>query len=205
MAAVNDILRFTLSGNINLTDLVNMVFHYVVITGSETNYATIANAIAGDLATAFDGIEAHITTEIVMDTHDLWEWDFVNNEMDGKASGTNTVLLGESASPGEPNGIAALMRFATEELRRQGRKFVPGMLEANVTNDALQSLILTPLIATAALLNNDIIAGGATLRPCTFNSTPLSPRFETHSKFIQTSFVNALVSYQRRRQPGSGA
>jgi len=205
MAAVNDILRATLSGQIAAVDLFNLVFHYRVTVGSETNYSTILLAIMGAWTTAFDGMEANISTEIVGDTGDLWEWDFVNNEFDGKASGLHTALLGEAAGFAEPNGIAALMRFATTELRRQARKFIPGLLEADVTNDALQSGILTPAIATAALLNDDIVAGGATLRPCVFNSTPLSSRFETSADFIQTSFVNALVAYQRRRQPGSGA
>lgn len=205
MAAVNDILRLTLSGSILSIDLVQMVFHYVVIAGSETDYDSIATNIAADLATHFAGMEAAIADEVQMTNHDLYEWDFTSHEFDGKASGTNTVLEGTGGSTPEPNGIALLMRFHTEELRRQARKFVPGMIEANVANDALQSSVLTPAIATAALLNNDITAGGATLRPCTFNSTPSSARYETHSKFTQTSFVNALVAYQRRRQPGSGA
>lgn len=205
MAVVDDILRFTLSGQIDQIDLFNLVFHYIVITGTETDYDQIGVDIAADLATAFSGMEGQITPEIQGDTINLWEWDPIDKEFDGKASGVTTALIGSGAGAAEPNGIALLMRFGTEELRRQARKFVPGMLELNVTNDALQSLILTPALATVALLNNDITAGGATLRPCTFNSNPLSPRFETASKFTQTAFVNALVAYQRRRQPGSGA
>lgn len=202
---VDDILRFTLSGQIDSTDLFNLVFHYVCITGTETDYDVIAVNIAADVATAFSGIEAQIVTEISGDTFDLWEYDFGLNEFDGKASGATTALIGSNAQAALPNGISLLMRWGTEELRRQARKFIPGMTELNVTNDALQAAVLTPALATVALLNDDITTGGATVRPCTFNSNPLSPRYETHSKFTQAAFVNALVAYQRRRQPGSGA
>lgn len=205
MASVDDILRYTLSGAIDAQDLFNLVFHYIVITGTETDYDAINVAISAALATALGGMESAISSEVVSDTADLFQWDFVDNEFDGKASGVTSALIGTSVSASAPNGICAVMRFATEELRRQARKFIPGMINSNVANDALQSPILSPAIVSAALLNDDIIVGGATIRPCTFNSTPLSPRFETASKFSQASFVNALCGYQRRRQPGAGA
>lgn len=205
MAAINDVLRATLRGSIASADLVEMVFHYVVITGTETDYTAIATAIGTALNTAFSGMESQLSDRINMSQLDLFEWDFAANEFDGKAGIVSTSLIGTRVGEARADGIAVVMRFVTEELRRQGRKFVPGLTEDNVSVNSLQSGILTPALATAALLNNDIIAGGATLRPCTFNSTVGSLRFETHSKFVQTAFVNALVGYQRRRQPGSGA
>lgn len=205
MATVNDILRATLKGSVGLIDDLNMVFHYIVITGTETDYSAIAVAIGSALNAAFNGMEGNISDRVNMTELDLFEWDFVNNEFDGKASAVVTSLIGEGLGAALPDGISVVMRFLTEELRRQGRKFVPGVLEADTTDNTILSGLLTPALATAALLNDDIIAGGATIRPCTFNSTPTSPRFETASKFVQTAFVNTLVGYQRRRQPGSGA
>lgn len=202
---VNDILRATLKGTIASADLVEMVFHYICITGTETDYTAIATAIGTQINTAFGGLEAQTSTRINMNGLDLFEWDFVANEMDGKAGIVTTALVGTAGGAALPDGSAGVMRFVTEELRRQGRKFVPGIIEANTTDNALAAAWVTPALATAALLNDDIITGGATVRPCTFNSTVGSPRFETASKFVQTVFVNALVGYQRRRQPGSGA
>lgn len=205
MATVGDILRATLSGTIFFIDAVNMVFHYEVVAGTELSYSTIANAIGSALNLAFAGMESQLSDKVDMDTLDLSEWDFVDNEFDGKATAIVTSLIGTNAGANDVNGACVVMRFITEELRRQARKFVPGILEANVTNNAVDALMLTPAIASAALLNDDIVAGAATLRPCTFNTTVLSPRFETSSLFVQTAFVNSLVGYQRRRQPGSGA
>ena len=205
MAGVNDVLRWTLSGQIDLVDLFNLVFHYVVITGTETDYDTINAAIGTAVSTAMSGLEAQLSTEVQGSVMDLWEYDFSNHEFDGKATGVTTALIGTNGGAAEPNGIALLMRFGTEELRRQARKFIPGITELNVTNDVLQAAVLAPAITSAGLLGDDITAGGCTLRPCTFNATPLSPRYETLSKFTDTAFVNALVAYQRRRQPGAGA
>lgn len=205
MATVGDVLRATLSGTMFGIDALNMVFHYEVVAGTELSYTTIANAIGSALNSAFAGMEGQLSDKVDMDTLDLSEWDFVDNEFDGKATAITTSLIGTNAGANDINGACVVMRFITEELRRQARKFVPGILEANVTNNGVDALMLTPAIATAALLNDDIVAGAATLRPCTFNSDPLSPRFETSSLFVQTAFVNSLVGYQRRRQPGSGA
>ncbi len=205
MAAVDDILRATLKGTIQASDIWNLVFHYVVITGSETNYATIAAAIDTALDTAFNALEANISTHIESFGLDLFEWDFVDNEWDGKAGVVSSALVGLEAGDRLPNGNSMVIRFVTEELRRQGRKFIPGITEVDSSNNTVSVSMLATLVTAMNLLNNDIVAGGATLRPCTFNDTPLSPRFETHSKFVSTAFANTFVGYQRRRQPGAGA
>lgn len=205
MATVNDVLRATLKGDIRNQDIYNLVFHYIVTAGTETNYDTIATAIEAALDVAFTGMEGQISLDVDMSELDLFEYDFVSSEFDGKASVSASALNGASAANMMPSGISVVMRFATEELRRQARKFIAGVTEPDVLQDTLQSLILTPALATAALLNDDIVAGGVTLRPCTFNTDPLSPKFETESRFTQTAFVNVLVGYQRNRQPGAGA
>lgn len=205
MAAVNDILRATLKGTIAATDVWNMVFHYIVITGSETNYGTIATAIDTAIDTAFNALEAHISTAVLATGLDLFEWDFTDNEFDGKAGVVSTALNGLAVADRTPNGLSMVLRFQTEELRRQGRKFIPGITEVDLSQNTVNAATLATLVTAMNLLNNDIVAGGATLRPCTFNDTPLSPRFETSSKFTDTAFANTLIGYQRRRQPGSGA
>lgn len=205
MAVVGDILRATLKGDIRNADVVNLVFHYIVTAGTELDYVVIATAIESALRIAFAGMESALSTDFDMDEMDLFEWDFALNEFDGKASVVSTALNGLNAGNMMPSGISVVMRFATEELRRQGRKFIPGLTEPDVLQDGLQSSILTPSVVTVALLNNDITAGGVTLRPCTWNTKVGGPRFETASRFIQTSFVNTLVGYQRNRQPGAGA
>lgn len=204
MATVNDILRATLVYNIAAASVGNLVHHYRVTVGTETNYVTIATAIEAALDTAYNPAEAFMHNDIAPVSLELAEWDFTDNEWDGKASVTALVPNGGATGDALPAGVSALMRFPTAELRRQARKFVPGMAEINVVGDGHTAGAIVGYLAASALINNDIVAGAVTLRPCTFNDTPLSARFETSSDFSTTSIVNTNVAYQRRRQPGAG-
>ncbi len=205
MTTTGDVLRATVKGNLFSADVANMVFHYLVTAGTETDHQLIADNIIAALIIAFAGMESRIADDVLMDEMDLFEYDFVLSEFNGIASAVGDVLAGVNAASMEPNGISIVMRWPTVALRRQARKFVPGVIEADVTDNALAALILTPALATAALLNSTIIAGGVTMRACTFNTTASSPRFETASVFGSVAIVNTLVGYQRRRQPGAGA
>lgn len=204
MATVNDILRVTLNFTIGGSTVGNLVHHYRVTVGTEADYVAIATAIEAALATSYAQAELLMSVQIQPVSLELAEWDFTDNEWDGKASVTATVPTGAGAGEALPAGVAALMRFPTAELRRQARKFIPGLRENDVSSDALTGGMIANLVTSAALINNDIVAGAVTLRPCTFNDTPLSPRFETSSDFSTTSIVNTNVAYQRRRKPGAG-
>lgn len=204
MATIDDILRATLNFNIGGGSVGNMVFHYRVVVGTDTDYIDIATDLEFSLAANFAAVEVFMCDTVSPISLELAEWDFTDNEWDGKASVTATVPDGAVATDCLPTGIAGLMRFPTLELRRQGRKFVPGVPENECTDDLISANLLGALITSAALVNNDRNAGALTVRPCTFNDTVGSVRFETSSDFSTTSIVNTNVAYQRRRQPGVG-
>lgn len=204
MASTDDILRATLNFNIQGSSVGNMVWHYRVVSGTETDYVQIATDLETHLEGAFAATELLISDTVDPISLELAEWDFTDNEWDGKASVAANVPDGALAGDPYPTGIAALIRFPTDELRRQARKFIPGMVEAQITGDSLSAPLIAALVTSGALLNNDVVVGALSIRPCTFNDTPLSPRFETHSDYSTTSIVNINVAYQRRRQPGAG-
>lgn len=204
MATVDDILRTTLTFNIGGGSVGNLVHHYRVTAGTETDYVAIATAIDAALATAYTAVLPSISNEVVPISADLSEWDSADEEWDGKASVTGTAPAGSGTTPPMPSGMAGVLRFPTAELRRQARKFLPGMLEADSDGDAILGPAIAEMVTVAALLNNDITAGALTIRPCTFNDTVGSLRFGTSSDFSTTSIVNTNWGYQRRRQPGAG-
>lgn len=204
MATVNNILRATLNFMIGGNSLGNLVHHYRVTVGTETDYVGIAGAIETALEAAYAAIEVEMNNSVSPVSLELSEWDTAALEWDGKASVAATVPDGASAVDPTPDGIAYLIRFPTAELRRQARKFIPGVIESAASGSALQAAAITALTTVGALLNNDITALALTLRPCTFNDTVGSARFNTSSDFSTTSIVNTNVAYQRRRQPGAG-
>lgn len=204
MATVNDILRATLNFNIGGNSIGNLVHHYRVTVGTETDYVAIATAIDVALALAYAAAEIQMSNQVSPISLELSEWDQVALEWDGKSSVTGTSPAGGSIGDPLPSGVAAVLRFPTDELRRQARKFLPGMLENDTNTDGFIAGAIANFVISAALLNNDITAGALTLRPCTFNDTVGGPRFNTFSDFSTTSIVNINVGYQRRRQPGAG-
>lgn len=204
MAGVGDVLRATMKGVTIDSQTFNMVFHYVVTTGTETDYTVLANGIESALQTAFVATEARLSDDVLSGELELSEWDATNDEWDGKATVTCDAIVGAVATDPLPGGVSVVMRFVTESLRRQARKFVPGLVEPDVSGNDIVGGAVAVFATTAALLNDNIGAGGVIVTPCTFNDTPLSPHFETTSKFVQTAFVNSNVGYQRRRQPGDG-
>lgn len=204
MASVGDILRATTVFVLPTGDVGNMVFNFVGIAGSETNYALIANAIEAAHELAFADLEVEMAIAVEPDELTLAEWDFTLNQWDGKATVISNYPDGSEAGGVAPTGIACVARFITEARRRQARKFYPGIPEAHVNVDALDASWLAAAVLTTIDLNEDIIGGGLTVRPCVFNDTPGEVLFETHAELVQVSFVNTNVGYQRRRQPGAG-
>lgn len=205
MATTNDILRATLRGSFLDSVTWNLVFHYLVTAGTETNYVTIANGIQTQLAAALTAIEAELHDDVTTDDLVLAEWDFADNEFDGKAQVISSALEGVKVFQGLPNQTGVLIRWPTVELRRQARKFIPGLHENAAFDNNIGAVVVAAAAVTAAILNNTFAAGALTLHPCTFNTEVGGPRFETSSLFNTTDFfVNTGPGIQRRREPGSG-
>lgn len=204
MAAVNDVLRATLVMSGIAANINNLVFNYQVTSGVETNYTTIANAIGAWLDVALTLVLDSIINDYISTEIELAERDIVLHQWDGKATVAYTGWTGTHVGEPYPGGAACVIRNETLAARRQARKFIPGIPEALCNGDTLNGVFVADMVLLGVDLNDDVIAGGATLRPCTFNDTALSPLFETASQFVQTSLVNTFVGYQRRRQPGAG-
>lgn len=205
MATTDDILKATLIGTMADGITWNMVHHFHVDSGTETDY----DQIASDIVTQFDGaytaIEAQLSEEVDTDELSLHEWDFTNHEFDGKALAIASCIIGDLINDQMPNSVCVVLRFPTEELRRQARKFVPGPTEGTVTDNNIGAALIAAAGTSAALLNNSFAAGGLQLTPCTFNVDPLSVRYETWSLYNTVDFfVNTGPGNQRRRQPGAG-
>ena len=204
MATTADIFRVTQSYDLSGSSIGNLVWHFRVVAGTSVDYTAIATAIDTALALGWAAAEVLMSTDITPNNLDLAEWDATDNEWDGKATVAGTSPAGAAAGAALPAPVAAVLRWPTLELRRQARKFVPGMIEANSNGDVMDGTLTAALVTSAAILDNDISADGLTLRPCTFNDTVGSPRFETSSDFSTTSIVNLVYGFQRRRKLGVG-
>lgn len=204
MATTDDILRASLIGVMLDAQTWMNVWHYRVVSGTELDYDVINAAIEVQMDTAYALIEASVAASVETVDLLLSEWDFTDDEWDGKAQSSAGCLDGSGTGDSAPNGIAAVVRFVTDEIRRQARKFIPGVIETHLAGNSISVGFASDLVDFADIMAGDVTAGGATLRPCVFNDKVGTPRFETSSDFTQDLFVNADVGYQRRRQVGAG-
>jgi hypothetical protein len=204
MAAVGDILRATLVMAQLDAQIANLVYTFRVISGSEADYDVIAAAISAWHAVAETGVMDSFLNDIASIEFNVAERNLATNQWDGKATVAHTSYTGTHAGEGIPAGNAVVLRYITQAARRQGRKFLPGIPEALVNGNTLNSVLLADVILFALDTVLDITAGGATLRPCTYNVDPLSALFESASEMTGVTVLNTFSGYQRRRQPGDG-
>lgn len=201
---LNDIIRIVLSWNLGTNTKAQMVWHYKVTSGSNGVPSAALTAIDTAVDTAWAHIAGNLIDDLVATKLEMFKWDFTNNRWDGVAVHTPTGLDGGAAGDYYAPGCAALVKILTGQNRRQGRKFIPGLREAVVTDGALTGAALVNFADFAAAFDIPVTAAGITYTWCTFNTEPTSPLFETDSLAVQSVVAEATVAYQRRRKPGVG-
>lgn len=111
-----------------------------------------------------------------------------------------TTLDGTDTSQLVPTGAALVLRGLTNVLRRQGRKFIPGLTEGFSAGTGWSAPLLTAA-ATSGLAWITPFTGSASAEDWT-------PGVYTRLTGILTGFtevvVNGIHGYQRRRKPGVG-
>lgn len=202
--AVGDVVRIVAEWDMPLGTISQMVYHYIGESGTTATDLQVATSAEAQLDLAFDDIDQHISNQVTGSTLDVLLWDFVLNRWDGIADVPLVGADGISVSEMLSHGDAALAKFFTDSSRRQGRKYIPGMVEPVTSFSTITAAVLVDIGFFAAVLDNDIVAGGLTLRFGTFNTDPLSPLFETFSRSNGTVLAESIIAYQRRRRPGTG-
>lgn len=201
---VGDVLRVVAEWDVPDGTIAQMVFHYLGVSGTTATEAQFLGSVESRIDTAWNQIEARISDLVLGSTVEAYVWDFVLNRWDG--IGQVPLIGADGGDAGEmlPHGAAALVKFFTAALRRQARKYVPGLSESQVADGTILGVAVSDLALWAADMDDDVIAGGLTLSFCTFNTDPASPLFETTSLNTQAVQAEAVVAYQRRRRPGTG-
>lgn len=200
----NDVMRVVAEWDAPQGTVAQLVWHYVVKTGSGVQSLTLLDAILTNLQVAWADIEDVVSDLYTGATISWSKWDFTLNRFDGLDVAPLTNADGVSIADPVPHGAAGLVKIFTEVARRQARKYVHGLIDTVIVAGSVTAPVLVNLADFAGVLDTDIIAGGITLGFCTFNVDATSPLFETHSLAIGAVQAEAVVAYQRRRRPGTG-
>lgn len=201
---VGDVVRVVAQWAMPESTIAQMVYHYIGASGSSVADVTLANAIEGQLTTAWVNIEDVISDEVVGENLELFKWDFANHQWDGLTVTPMVGIDGANVTDLSAHGVAALVKIMTAKNRRQARKYVPGIIEATITDGVIAPATVTDLALFGAALDSDLTAGSLTLDFGVFSTDPLSPWYETFSAAIQTVQASGNPAYQRRRRPGTG-
>lgn len=199
--AENSILRIVASmlwddGNVNQN------VYNAKVSGGSPPYDD--SDILDDAEDWLDNMYANFTSglsdELNGNTVIVYKWDAVGGDWDevGSQSWTWTPTnTGEQL----PRGNAALVRLWTEDPDVQGKKYIPGYTEGNITDGLLNAGVVTDLLAFAVDWLTSFVgsASGATFTPGVWS-------------IAQTAFKAALdhyaastiMAYQRRRKRNVG-
>lgn len=204
MIDLNDVLRVVAEWDGPAGSLAQLVYHFRVAAGNDEAPADVLGDIKTALETAWANIEDIVDDNWTFATLELYLRDVGAHQWDGVATTVSANLDGITAGDSVPQGAAALVKFFTELGRRQGRKYIMGLVETVQADGTITAPNVTKLALFGADLDDSVTSGSETLVFGTYNVDPLSALYESFSDNIQTAQAEAVFAYQRRRRPGTG-
>lgn len=200
MIEAGDVVRIVISWLINNADTVQMVFHYLMGSGSDQDASDVLSDIVASLAAGWvTHAEDQIVDNLQADIAEMYVFNTGTGNFDGVATQTHTMDGAATTTP-EPNGVAALIKFFTAIGRYQGRKYIPGLRQGTVGSDGVFNATAETAFALLGADWNDIVtSSGVEFQPGVFNAP--ANRF---TPFIQTAQADTVPAYQRRRRNGVG-
>ncbi len=204
MIDATDVLRLVISAAMPDSVVAQLVIHYLATAGSGGDEATILTALAANIEAALTDMQAMISTGVSTTEADLLKYDPVLHQFDGIENEALSGFTGGDVGHMLPHGDALLLKFYTTFPRRQGRKYIYGLGEANQQGGTWSAALLVAAALASADFMDTIVSDGITLVPGTFNVTPASDYYETFEAFVNAGGINSFCDYQRRRRPGVG-
>lgn len=187
-----------------LASVAQNVWHLLMKTGGGAESSDLASAVLTQQQVAFAALEDSISDAFEATLLELREWDFTLKRFDGIESLAMTGVVGASAVDYNPHGVAGLGRIITDNARRQGGTYVPGLIDTAIVDGVLTVSAEANLAGYLAIFDTDVSITGGVFGWCTFNVEPTSVLFETASLAQQSIIANSLPSYLSKRKPGNG-
>lgn len=193
-----DVLRCAASFDDVRGSTVMNVYHYEY-SGSGDTDASVGAYLKAEMTSCYEDIEADLDEGFSSVEVEVWKWDPVLNQWDGIYSDTWTDIVGTQTGGALPSGVAALLLLYTGLPRRQGRKYIAGMNEADYDDNGWSAAAIVNLGLSSADMMSSRATDNGTLHPGVFNETT-----ESFQQFTNSGAIKSYAGYQRRRRPGVG-
>ena len=184
--------------------IMNNVFHYQLSDpGADSpSDALILTALTNEMDAIYELWDDEMSTAYTVDRLecDRVEWNAVDSiwEVVEYIGSSILNIPGLGISDATPHGCAANITFTTDDPKRRGRKFLPGIAEDGVDDSTFIAGVLTVLGNIAAEILTDRIVTGQS-----YLVAGIPSNIGTWLPLI-VSVVNTISAYQRRRKPGVG-
>lgn len=197
--AFGDIVRTTVQYTLDSDEVhQNVLTHQAGIGVADTD-ANVMAAITTLMNTAYSNLNAQLATDV-----SLGEAMFAKlNQVSGKWEALGSVPMTQPVPSGgttqSPNGIAAVIRFLADGVGNQGRKFIGGIQNLAIIDNALQAGAIASIVNWANIMVSSATVSGGTMDPGWWSVSDV-----VHRDYNGTYIINTIVGYQRRRKPGVG-
>jgi hypothetical protein len=181
---------------------VNQNVFACVPTGGSPPYdgSDIADDMEDWLDDMYLDLTAGVSDEIAGNSVTIYEWDPVDEDWDevfSQSWGWSPSNVGEQL----PRGVAGLVNMWTTDPDVQGKKYLPGWTEGNITDGLFNAGVLVDMLTFALAWYLPFVgaASGATFTPGVWSVVGLV--FKAAVDHYATS---AIPAYQRRRKRNVG-
>ena len=201
MSDPGDVFRVALTWTGVDAAVAQNVWHLIHTGNVTVPDAGILVAVALNVAAGFVTLKDIISDQYSMIGLQLWRRNLSTHKWDGIDEDTIAGAVGLETNDIVAHGVACVVRYVNELLRRQGRHFVPGITENETLDGEFIAAAVTDVHQYFDELSDPAVVSTQDHELCTYNDNPLSPHYETESIFQDVYFVNEIIAYQRRRKP----
>lgn len=194
-----DVLRCTIQYNLAGTAAHQNVWYYEAGAGVNDTEANVMSALTTQFDVAYALLEPELATDVTDDEVVFAKRNPVDGKWNKIGTGNTTKPNGTGAAGQLPNGVAAVIRWLTDGVGEQGRKFIGGLDNGAIVDNIVQAAAITVLTNFGNSMDNAIGVSGGLMVPGWWSeaSTVFRP-------FNTTEIINTIAGYQRRRKPGIG-
>jgi len=192
-----DILRITAKMSLLSQDVQN-VFHARAGGASADTDSNIVDDCAAAMETMWATIYGALDDRLNFDTVSVY--NVTGDRFMGEVAWPSLTTGGYSTSKTLPMQAAALIRFPTATLGRQGRKFLGGLGDNLINDDST----LTSAFSAALVSFISVVLAGITGSDYSASFGVFNPDTSSFAAFVR-GIVNAYCGTQGRRRPGVGS
>ena len=198
--AFGDEVRAAVSMVYRGVDIFQNVYHYEAGVGVDATEESVKSALRVHLLSAYNNLNAQVAEELVGLQIDFWKRNTGTAKWDAIGVKDFSTWLPSNASDELPSGVAAVVRFFTSGIGRQGRKFIAGLADTAFVDGALVAAAITAISNYADEIVEAVAVTGGDMDPGWWSEID-TLIYEMDGSYV----INAIPGYQRRRKQGVGS